>query len=85
MNRMERFEQLAALARQEPVPALDVAPRVLATLGQSRPQPASAPMFAFAGLALLAASVMVTWAWDALLSISDPLGSLFHPLALVLQ
>jgi len=85
MNRMQRFEQLAVLARQEPVPPLDVAPRVLATLEQAEPLAASASMFAFAGLSLLAASVMVAWAVDALLSLSDPLSSLFYPLAMVLR
>lgn len=85
MNRMERFEQLARRARREPVPPLDVAPRVLTALQCAEPAPASVPMFAFAGLSLLAASVMVAWGINALLAISDPLGSLFYPFALVIQ
>jgi len=85
MNRMEHFAQLAARARQESVPPLDIAPRVLATLEQAEPLAASTPMIAFAGLSLLAASVLVTWAVNALLSLSDPLGSLFYPLAVVLR
>jgi hypothetical protein len=84
MNRMQQFEHLAQHARLEPVPTLDVAPRVLATLRDMEPAATSLPMFAVAGLSLAAASVMVAWAVNSLLSIADPLGSLFQPLALVL-
>jgi len=84
MNPMERFEQLAQRARAETAPPLDVVPRVLATLESVEPV-TSTPMFAFAGLSLVAASVMVAWAVNALLAISDPLGTLFYPFALVIQ
>ena len=85
MNALERFEELARRARREAVPSLDVGGRVIASLRQAEPVAASAPMFAFAGLSLAAASVMVALAVNALMTIADPLGSLFYSVTLVIQ
>lgn len=84
MNRLEQFAALAARARQDVAPSLDASARVIARLRHPEPVVPSVPMFAFAGVSLAAASVVVALALNALATITDPLGCFFYPLSMVI-
>lgn len=90
-NATDRFEKLAARARQEAVPPLDVTAGVLARIA-SVPAPSrsdaagsSVPLSVVAGACVLAASVMLAltlWAWSPL---NDPLAGFFEPFTVVMR
>lgn len=83
MDPLRAIEKLAQLARQEPAPASDVADRVLVRIRET-PEPAVAPLWAFAiGSAAAAAAVigLVVYSW---MSWSDPLVALFSPFEMVM-
>ena len=85
MNTLEQFERLARTARIEPVPPLDVADRVLATLRRPAATPSEMlPLCLMAGLSVLAASIMVAVAADAWLPLLDPVAGLFQAITPVL-
>lgn len=90
-DRWNEFESLAELARREPVPAVDVADRVLATLRPSvRPRsdsPATLDRTLWLASALslaVAVSVLSVASYQGVLA-SDPLACLFQPLLPVIQ
>jgi hypothetical protein len=86
MTELERFAQLAAKARGEPPPAIDVAARVLRDLRQMvRQESLNPPLLVFSGLSLLAASIVAVLAIQSWEPLADPLSGLFDSLTLVMQ
>lgn len=85
------FEALAELARREPVPALDVADRVLDSLCpevQSRSRDASVgdgTLWLASALSIAAAVLVVVIASYQGALTSDPLAELFQPIIPVIQ
>jgi len=86
MKALERFAQLARIARDEPVPAIDVAAAVLRDLrsGAAPRRLDDIPLWMAAAISLLAASVMIAVALESCLPLVEPLAELFQPLTLVL-
>ena len=65
MTEWERFQRLAALARPDSAPRVEVAARVLRTIrAMDAPQTVDLPMLIFSGVSLVAASIGV-FAGDA--------------------
>jgi len=86
MNELERFARLAARARLERVPCLDVTGGVLRRIrlaGVARD--GNLPLWVVAGVSVLAASVVLFFALDAWGPMTDPLATLFSPLTMVVQ
>lgn len=81
------FERLAAAARREPFPHVNVTGQVLARIRRSGYPVAriDSPALVFAGAALAAAALVAIWALPAWDSVHDPLVALFKPLSLVLE
>jgi hypothetical protein len=89
MDMLQRFEQLAAAARREAPPAIDVTARVMARIRrQVRPEARRADNITLAVMAVvsvLAASIVAVVAMDAWSAMIDPMSSLFQPLSVVMQ
>lgn len=89
MTPLDRFDQLAAIARRERAPAIDVTARVMAGIRAPRPMAARSnenlAMLLAAGLAVLAASVMVAFTLDAWSPLWDPMCGLLQPLSWIMQ
>jgi hypothetical protein len=85
MTEWERFQRLAALARRDPAPRLDVAARALRTIRAIKsPQTVDLPMLIFSGVSLVAASIGIVLAMQAWSPLSDSLSGMFQ-WAIVLQ
>lgn len=86
MNELRAFESLAAAASRERTPEIDVADRVMRRIGSrwetSLPE---APLAVVSAVSVLAASIAVVLAVQAWYLLCDPLGSLFHPLTMVMR
>jgi len=84
MTPLERFERLAVQARAEPAPAVDVVDRVLADL-RVRPYARESvlPLWAAAGVSLLAASLVVALTVEGWAALVDPLAGLFQSITWV--
>lgn len=86
MTRWERFRELAAAARSEPVPPLDVTARVLAALREpDRPKEPWLAWLAMTGASLASAGILLAWAVEGWVSLTDPLSVWFASLLVVLQ
>jgi hypothetical protein len=84
-NELERFARLAAVARRERAPHVDVSAGVLERIRAAEVRAAlETPLLVISGLSLLAASVGFALAWDLWSTLSDPLSSLLQ-LTAVLQ
>jgi len=83
MNELERFEKLAAIARGESAPALDVADAVLSKL-LSYGAPEKALAFPIAVCAV-AATVLAAFAVNSWFAMADPLLDFLNPIVQVLQ
>lgn len=80
------FADLAARARSESPPPVDVAERVLADLRSTRPrQSTDALLWALGGAAVLAASITILLGYGSYNTLTDPLAGLLEPLSMVLQ
>ena len=78
MNEWESFRRLAARARRDRPPRLDVTARVLGTIhGGEELRAERLSMLVLSGLSLVAASVVVALVIDAWLPLTDPLAGLF--------
>lgn len=85
MNELERFESLVRLARNEPVPRVNVTARVLGRIRQAELRSeVDLPLAAVCGLSLLAATIMVSTAMHLWAPLLDPLAGLFSNLNLVM-
>ncbi|HUY35718.1 MAG TPA: hypothetical protein VMV69_23445 [Pirellulales bacterium] len=87
MPEWQAFENLAAKARSEVAPSLDVVGQVLHSL-RARSRRASrvdTPLLLFAGAALVAAVLLATFALPAWDSVHNPLVFQFKPLTLVMR
>ena len=83
MDRLEWFEQLAATARRETPPELNVADQVLRRLSmEPEPQPARHPLRLVAGIGLALSAVAMAMTVPSLMLLSDPLVQLFVPLTM---
>ena len=83
MNELERFEELAGMARGEPSPLFDVTSAVLRRLSS---RTVSDRIFLVMSLgSAAAASVSVAFALHAWLSMADPLVEILEPLVMVMQ
>ena len=86
MQPLDRFEQLARVARADRAPAVDIAGAVLGKLSVRSPRRyETASMVLFAALAAIAASIAVGVAAEAWEAIADPLAGLYPLLTLVIQ
>ena len=85
MSTINDFARLAAAARQEPPPAIDVGPAVLRAIEPAQfREPIDRPFLICSGLAAVvaaAAAVVVVQVW----SVVDPVVYLFDSLTLVWQ
>lgn len=81
------FERLAAKARGQVAPRIDVTWRVLAAIhGRRQRSPAwDWPMVAFASGALAVATLVALLAYPAWTSLDDPMVTLFRPLSMVFE
>jgi hypothetical protein len=86
MTELERFARLAAKARGEQSPAVDVTDRVLRDIRQRvRQESLNPPWLVFSGLSLLAASIVAVLAIESWAVLADPLSGLFDSLTMVMQ
>lgn len=92
MVQLTQFERLAAAARRECPPKIDVARQVVATVESLRRQPsvyggwmADSPLLAFAGLSLAAAVLVGMLALPAWESVQDPLVAFCKPLSAIFE
>jgi len=85
MTDFETFQRLARAARQEPVPRLDVAARVLRTVrAAERPREVELPLLLFSALSVVAASIVCVLAVRAW-SPADPVSDLVQLTTVMLQ
>jgi hypothetical protein len=87
MNKLEQFELLAAQARRECAPTINVVGNVLGEV-RARSYVSLAPtrpLAIFTGLSLSAAALVVLLALPAWESECNPLAAMFEPLARLLQ
>ncbi len=83
---LEQFAQLAARARQESPPPVDVTAQVVADLRRVRPlEPVDRTMLIFSALAVAASLAVAAWGLDAWSMLSDPMANLMQPLSGVMQ
>ncbi len=86
MNNFEAFEQQAAAARDEPVPPIDVSARVVRSLRYANGRASfERSMAVWAGLSVVAASLVFVLAFNAWTSITDPMSGLFDSLTMVMR
>jgi hypothetical protein len=86
MNNWERFEALAARAREETGPRVEITARVLRDIRRAPPERiAEFSLWAFSGLSLAAASIVAVLAIQSWTTLSDPLSGLFDTLTMVMQ
>jgi hypothetical protein len=86
MTKLEDFERWAEVARDEPVPPVDVAARVLRDLRRANGRASfERAMAVWAGLSVAAASIVFVLALDAWASITDPMSGLFDSLTMVMR
>jgi hypothetical protein len=79
MTEWERFQRLAALARRDSAPRVEVAGRVLRTIrAMDAPQTVDLPMLIFSGVSLVAASIGVLLAMQAWSPLSESLSGMFQ-------
>ena len=81
---MQEFESLAAQARQESVPGVDVTARVLRRLGERTPETMPGIM-ALTLTSLGAAAGVTVWAIQVWMAWMDPLNEFFNALPGVLR
>ena len=82
MDPLERFQALAARARTEQVPSVDVTLRVLTRIRNAeRAGPVGWLLPLLTGLSAAAAAVVAILALDAWNVLTDPLAGIFSPLA----
>ncbi len=82
MNPVDRFEALAARARLESPPTLDVTQRVLRRLQHvEHAYPLDWVLPLLTGLSAAAAAIVTALALDAWNVLTDPLAGFLHPLA----
>jgi len=83
---LERFERLAAKARREPIPPVDVSDRVLQSIrpGVRRSEP-EAPLWIMSGVSVAAALVVLAVAVGSGAVAPDPMSEMFQPLTMVMQ
>ena len=74
---MDRLDRLAARARHDAPPAIDVALRVRVAIAELR-EPLERPLAFFAAGSLLAAAAVVASSWPAWTLLTDPLGAMLH-------
>jgi hypothetical protein len=87
MNKIEEFELLAAQARHEHAPAINVVGHVLSEV-RARSYVSltpTRPLAIFTGLSLSAAALVVLLALPAWESECNPLAAMFEPIARLLQ
>ncbi len=77
-NLHERCERLAALARQEPEPDIDVAADVLRRIRRDQGAPPERTLVWFTAASLAAAAVSVVLTVGLYRTVTDPLWSLFR-------
>ncbi len=81
-----RFDALAALARQEPVPPVDVTQRVLERLTKRVPEPSTDWLLAAAAVVSVAAAILVvTFASQQGVLSTDSLAELIRPFTPIIQ
>jgi hypothetical protein len=86
MNEFSRFEQLAAQARAERVPPIDVTVPVLRNIRSAVAEHSiNGPLAVVSGFSLLAASIMAAVAAQMWSELVDPLSVLFDSLMMVMQ
>ncbi|ADB16642.1 hypothetical protein Psta_1968 [Pirellula staleyi DSM 6068] len=90
MTEMDPFLKLAAAARRESVPTIDVSERVLTSLRDpavaARVASSSDPAYyLFALVAVSSAAVVLLFAWQSFESLREPLTPLVEPLYLVIR
>ena len=83
MDTLKQIDKLVSRARQEAIPVVDVADRVLwqirtAGMGVKAPVPI-APLGIFAGLSAVAASIIVFLAIHAWMALNNPMMELYRP------
>jgi hypothetical protein len=85
-TRWKQFEALAARAREETGPRLDVTARVLRDLRHAPAVPRSnLPLWVISGASLAAASIILVLSVQCWQSWTDPWSGLFDALTLVMQ
>ncbi len=85
MNDLEKLALLAARARREAVPHVDVSACVLARLRRGdEPSLPGWPLLAVSGLSAVAASIVLFVAVQGWFALGDPLASLLSPLTMVM-
>ena len=89
MDAMETVERLAATARRENPPRIDVSEKVIQSL---RTQEAdreeslfSAPLFRFSAVSFASALIVGAFALESWLSMHDPMVQLFDTVAMVMK
>ena len=86
MTDLKAFEILAARARGETIPEVDVAGGVLGSIrAVSTEEHGDGPLAAFAGLSLAAASIVGIISYQAWAVVQDPVSGLFSALHLLMQ
>jgi hypothetical protein len=86
MNRWEHFETLAARARDETGPRIDVTARVMDQLRRRAVAPAADwPLRLFSALSAAAAATVLVLAVQSWMVAVDPLNGLFDTLTMVMQ
>ena len=84
MNDDRSLEKLAELARQEPIPKVEVSFAVMRQIEQVRP-PMDKPLAIMTGLSAAAAAIVLFYAVDAWLTWQDPIAALLCSTNTVLQ
>ena len=84
---LEQFARLAAVARSEQPPRIDVAEQVRATVDRLAYRPAwqESPLLMFAGASLVAAALVAAVALPAWESVQDPLVAFCRPFSNLLE
>ncbi|MFZ5830172.1 MAG: hypothetical protein ACOY3P_08790 [Planctomycetota bacterium] len=86
MDELQRFAELAARAREESPPPIDVRDRVLATIAAPRPRSGiDQPLAVCSVVSALAASIAAVMAVEMWSALTDPMTGLFDTLTLVMQ
>ncbi len=86
MPDLEDFESWSRGAREEPVPPIDVAARVVRDLRYANDRAGfERSMAVWAGLSMAAASLACVLAFHAWTSITDPMSGLFDSLTMVMR
>ena len=81
-----RFQTLVDRARQEPIPPLDIAGRVVAKIAAvpTVRQPVDWSLWSVAGLSVAAAAVVLLLSFQQGIFLEDPMAEWFRPLIVVM-